>query len=92
MNTTRFRTRKQKNSTSLPTITKRQEEYFSPTNSAPEWLPHIIGNAILIGLVIYINYDMYLSNEATLWQIFSDTFIWLSIGCVIAYILHPKDE
>lgn len=40
MNTTRFRIRKQNNGTKLPTITKRQEEYFSPSNSAPEWLPY----------------------------------------------------
>ena len=91
MNTTRVRVRKQNNGTHLPTITKRQEEYFSPSNSAPEWLPYIVGNTILIGLVVYINYDMYISNEATLWQIFSDTFIWLSIGGIIAHILHPKN-
>ena len=90
MNTTRVRIRKQNNGTSLPTITKRQEEYFSPSNSAPEWLPYIVGNAIIIGLVIYINYDMYISNGSTLWEIFSNAFIWLSIGGIIAYILHPK--
>ena len=44
MNTTRFRIRKQNNGTYLPTITKKQEEYFSPSNSAPEWLPYIVGN------------------------------------------------
>ena len=92
MNTTRVRIRKQSNGTYLPTITKRQEEYFSPSNSAPEWLPYIVGNTILIGLVVYINYDKYISNQATLWEIFSETFIWLSIGCIIAYILYPKDE
>ena len=92
MNTTRVRVRKQNNGTHLPTITKRQEEYFSPSNSAPEWLPYIVGNTILIGLVVYINYDKYISNQATLWEIFSETFIWLSIGCIIAYILYPKDE
>lgn len=92
MNTTRVRVRKQTNGTSLPTITKRQEEYFSPSNSAFEWLPYIVGNTILIGLVVYINYDKYISNQATLWEIFSETFIWLSIGCIIAYILYPKDE
>ena len=92
MNTTRFRIRKYKNGTDIPTITKRQEGYFSPSNSAFEWLPYIVGNTILIGLVVYINYDKYISNQATLWEIFSDTFIWLSIGCVIAYILYPKDE
>ena len=90
MNTTRFRIRKQNNGTYLPTITKKQEEYFSPSNSAPEWLPYIVGNSIIIGLVVYFNYDMYISNESTLWEIFSDTFIWLSIGGIIAYILHPK--
>lgn len=84
--------RKQSDGTCLPTITKRQEEYFSPSNSAFEWLPYIVGNTILIGLVIYINYDMYISNESTLWEIFSDTFIWLSIGGIIAYILHPKER
>ena len=92
MNTTRVKIRKQSNGTYLPTITKRQEEYFSPSNSAPEWLPYIVGNTILIGLVVYINYDKYISNQATLWEIFSETFIWLSIGCIIAYILYPKDE
>ena len=92
MNTTRFRIRKHKNGTDIPTITKMQEGYFSPSNSAFEWLPYIVGNTILIGLVVYINYDKYISNQATLWEIFSDTFIWLSIGCVIAYILYPKDE
>ena len=91
MNTTGVRVRKQNNGTHLPTITKRQEEYFSPSNSAPEWLPYIVGNTILIGLVVYINYDMYISNEATLWEIFSDTFIWLSIGGIIAHILNPKN-
>ena len=90
MNTTRVRVRKQTNGISLPTIAKRQEEYFSPSNSAPEWLPYIVGNTIIIGLVIYINYDMYISNEATSWEIFSNSFIWLSIGGIIAYILHPK--
>ena len=92
MNTRRFRIRKHINGTLLPTIIKRQEEYFSPSNSAFEWLPYIVGNTILIGLVVYINYDEYISNQATLWEIFSDTFIWLSIGCIIAYIIHPKDE
>ena len=92
MNTTRFRIRKHKNGTDIPTITKRQEEYFSPYNSTFEWLPYIVGNAILIGLVVYINCDKYISNRATLWEIFSDTFIWLSIGGVIAYIFYPKDE
>ena len=90
MNTTRFRIRKQNNGTYLPTITKKQEEYFSPSNSAPEWLPYIVGNSIIIGLVVYFNYDMYISNESTLWEIFSDTFIWLSIGGIIAYMLQPK--
>ena len=90
MDTPRFRIRKQINGTSLPTITKRQEEYFSPSNSAPEWLPYIVGNSIIIGLVVYFNYDMYISNESTLWEIFSDTFIWLSIGGIIAYMLQPK--
>ena len=92
MSTTRFRIRKQNNGTYLPTITKKQEDYFSPSNSAFEWLPYIVGNTILIGLVVYINYDKYISNQATLWEIFSETFIWLSIGCIIAYILYPKDE
>ena len=92
MNTARVRVRKQNNGTHLPTITKRQEEYFSPSNSAPEWLPYIVGNSIIIGLVVYFNYDMYISNESTLWEIFSDTFIWLSIGGIIAYILHPKER
>ena len=91
MNTTRFRIRKQNNGTYLPTITKRQEEYFSPSNSAFEWLPYIVGNIILIGLVVYLNYDKYISNpSASLWEIFSNTFIGLSIGCVIAYILHQR--
>lgn len=40
MNTIKVRIRKQKNGAYLPTITKRQEEYFSPSNSAPEWLPY----------------------------------------------------
>ena len=92
MNATRFRIRKHKNGTNIATITKKQEGYFSPSNSAFEWLPHIIGNTILIGLIVYINYDKYINNRATLWEIFSDTFIWLSIGFVIAYILYPKDE
>ena len=92
MNTTRFRIRKHKNGTDIPTITKRQEGYFSPSNSALEWLPYIVGNTVLIGLVVYINYDKYISNRATLWEIFSDTFIWLSIGCIIAYILLPKEK
>tara|TARA_Y100000389_G_scaffold169397_1_gene175614 strand:+ start:149 stop:427 length:279 start_codon:yes stop_codon:yes gene_type:complete len=90
MNTTRLRIRKQNNGTYLPTIIKRQEEYFSPSNSAPEWLPYIVGNAIIIGLVLYLNYDMYISNETSLWEIFSNTFIWLSIGGIIAYMLQPK--
>ena len=92
MNSTRYKIRKHINGTYLPTITKRQEEYFSPSNSAFEWLPYIVGNTILIGLVVYINYDKYISNQATLWEIFSETFIWLSIGCVLAYIVYPKDE
>ena len=92
MNTKKVRVRKQSNGTYLPTITKRQEEYFSPSNAAPEWLPYIVGNTIVIGLVVYINYELYVSYQATLWEIFSDTFIWLSIGCIIAYIIHPKDE
>ena len=92
MKTTRFRIRKQNNGTHLPTITKRQEGYFSPSNEAFEWLPYIIGNTILIGIVVYLNYDKYISNPtSSLWEIFSSTFIGLSIGCVIAYILHPKE-
>ena len=93
MNTIRFRLRKQKNGKYLPTITKRQEEYFSSSNSAFEWLPHIVGNALLIGLVVYLNYDKYISNpSSSLWGIFSNALIWLSIGCVIAYILHSKGK
>jgi hypothetical protein len=92
MNTKKVRVRKQSNGTYLPTITKRQEEYFSPSNTAPEWLPYIVGNTILIGLVVYINYELYVSYQATLWEIFSDSLIWLSIGCIIAYILHPREE
>ena len=93
MNTTRFRIRKQNNGTYLPTITKRQEKYFSSSNEAFEWLPYIVGNTILIGLVVYLNYDKYISNPtSSLWEIFSNTLIGLSIGCVIAYILHPKSE
>ena len=92
MNTKKVRVRKQSNGTYLPTITKRQEEYFSPSNTAPEWLPYILGNTILIGLVVYINYELYVSYQATLWEIFSDSLIWLSIGCIIAYILHPREE
>jgi len=84
--------RKQSNTTNLTTKTKRQEEYFSPSNSAFEWLPYIVGNAILIGLVVYINYYQYINNEATLWEIFSNALIWLSIGGIIAYILHPKER
>ena len=38
MNTTRFRIRKQNNGTHLPTITKRQEEYFSSSNEAFEMI------------------------------------------------------
>tara|TARA_Y100001935_G_C17192080_1_gene450598 strand:- start:300 stop:578 length:279 start_codon:yes stop_codon:yes gene_type:complete len=91
MNTTKFRIRKQNNGTYLPTITKRQEEYFSPSSSAFEWLPYIIGNTILIGLVVYLNYDKYISNPtSSLWEIFSSTLIGLSVGCVIAYILYQK--
>ena len=92
MNTKKVRVRKQSNGTYLPTITKRQEEYFSPSNTAPEWLPYIVGNTILIGLVVYINYELYVSYQATLWEIFSDSLIWLSIGCIIGYILRPKEE
>ena len=92
MNTTRFRIKKHKNGTNIPTITERQDGYFSPSNSAFEWFPYIVGNTILIGLVVHINYDKYISNRATLWEIFSDTFIWLTIGCIIAYTLHPKNE
>ena len=92
MNTKRFRIRKQNNGTYLPTITKRQNEYFSPSNSAPEWLPYIIGNTIVIGLLVYLNYDKYIGNEATLWEIFSNAFIWLSIGGIIAFILHHKER
>ena len=44
MNTTRFRIRKHKNGTDMPTITKRQEGYFSPSNSTFEWLPDILGS------------------------------------------------
>ena len=84
--------RKQSNSTNLTTKTIRQEEYFSPSNSAFEWLPYIVGNAILIGLVVYINYYQYINNQATLWEIFSNALIWLSIGGIIAYILHPKQR
>ena len=93
MNTIKVRIRKQKNGAYLPTITKRQEEYLSPSNSAPEWLPYIVGNTILIGLVVYLSYDKYITNpSSSLWEIFSSNLIWLSIGCVIAYILHPKSE
>ena len=90
MNTTRYRIRKHINGTYLPTITKRHEEYFSTSNSAFEWLPYIIGNTILIGLVVYINYDKFISNQATLWEIFSDTFIWLSIGLLLLISCIPK--
>jgi len=93
MNTIKVRIRKQKNGAYLPTITKRQEEYFSPSNSAPEWLPYIVGNTILIGLIVYLGYDKYITNPlSSLWEIFSSNLIWLSIGCVIAYILHPNQR
>jgi len=93
MHAKKIRVRKQSNGTYLPTITKRQEEYFSPSNSAPEWLPYIVGNIILIGLVVYLSYDKYITNpSSSLWEIFSSNLIWLSIGCVIAYILHPKKK
>jgi hypothetical protein len=93
MNTKKVRVRKQSNGTYLPTITKRQEEYFSPSNAAPEWLPYIVGNTILIGLVVYLSYDKYITNpSSSLWEIFSSNLIWLSIGCVIAYVLHPKER
>ena len=92
MFTKKVRIRKHNNGTYLPTITKRQEDYFSPSNSALEWLPDIVGNTIVIGLLVYINYELYFSYQATLWEIFSDSLIWLSIGCIIAYILHPKEE
>ena len=91
MNTTRFRIRKQNNGMYLPTSTKRQEEYFSPSSSVFEWLPYIVGNTILVGLVVYLSYDRYITNpSSSLWEIFSNTLIWLSIGCIIAYILHSK--
>ena len=91
MNTTRFRIRKQNNGTYLATITKRQEEYFSPSNAAPEWLPYIVGNTILIGLVVYLSYDKYITNpSSSLWEILSNTLIGLVIGSIIAYILYQK--
>lgn len=92
MITKKVRIRKHNNGTYLPTITKRQEEYFSPSNSAFEWLPDIVGNTLVIGLVVYINYELYVSYQATLWEIFSDSLIWLSIGCIMGYILRPKEE
>ena len=91
MHTTRFRVKKQNNDTYLSTITKRQEEYLSSFSSTFEWLPYIVGNTILIGLVVYLNYDKYISNPtSSLWEIFSSTLIGLSVGCVIAYILYQK--
>jgi hypothetical protein len=56
-------------------------------------LPYIVGNTILIGLVVYLSYDKYITNpSSSLWEIFSNNLIWLSIGCVIAYVLHPKER
>ncbi len=92
MVTVRFRVRKQKNGTYLPTITKKQEDNFSSSNTSFEWLPYIIGNSALIGIVMYSNYSLYTDHGVDFWELFYDGFIYLSLGAVLAYLLIPKTK
>ena len=90
MDTVRFRIKKQKNGTILPTITKKQKKYLNLSDSSFEWLPHIIGNSVVIGIAIYSNYSLYVDHNVGFWELFYNGIIYLTLGAVFAYLLTPK--
>ncbi len=90
MDIKRFRIKKHRNGTYLPTITKEQKSYQSQFNENFEWLPHIVGNSAIIGLGIYSSYSLYSEYGVSLQELLTDAIIYLSLGCIIAYLIQPK--
>tara|TARA_Y100000022_G_scaffold179406_1_gene170629 strand:+ start:299 stop:592 length:294 start_codon:yes stop_codon:yes gene_type:complete len=89
MDIKRFRIKKHRNGTYLPTIIKKHKSYQSQFDNTFEWLPYIIGNLALIGLVIYSNYSLHNEHGVSFQELLTDTIIYLSLGCVLAYWMQP---
>jgi hypothetical protein len=92
MNTKKVRVRKQSNGTYLPTITKKQKSYESQFSNTFEWLPYILGNSVITGIVIYSNYSLHTEHGVSIKELAINLIICLSLGAILAYWIQPKES
>ena len=90
MDTKRFRIKKYRNGTYLPTISKKQKSYHSQSYDTFEWLPDILGNSVLIGIVVYSNYTLHIEYGVSFKELVTDMIIYLSLGTILFYWMQPK--
>jgi hypothetical protein len=90
VDTKRFRIKKHRNGTYLPTISKKQKSYQSQSYDTFEWLPDISGNLVLIGLVVYSNYTLHTEYGVSIKELIMDMIIYLSLGTILFYWMQPK--